>query len=84
VSACSDTRGRERTATVGGVSGEAVGGGAVGVRHARQRGREAAVGTPACGPDSVFKARVQRGKWWLTGGPLMSAISELKFTPRRK
>jgi hypothetical protein len=51
---------------VGGARGEAVGGGAVRVRHARRRG-----------PDSAFKACVRRGAgaWQprgdgtLTGGP---------------
>jgi hypothetical protein len=46
---------------VGGTRGEAVGGGAVRVRHMRRRGREAAVGMPTRGPDSAFKARVRRG-----------------------
>jgi hypothetical protein len=69
----------------------------------RRCGREAAVGTPACGPDSTFKARrvawhgrvaamrrrcavrwAWRGKHRLIGGPLMSVISGLKFTPIRK
>jgi hypothetical protein len=58
-----------------------------------------AVGTDANGTDSAFKAlrgrvvatwrrradrRARRGKRRLTGGPLMSAISELKCTPGRK
>jgi hypothetical protein len=47
-----DTRGREQTA--------AAGDGAVEARDAR-RGREAAVGTPACGPDIALKARERRG-----------------------
>jgi hypothetical protein len=61
VSVRSDTHGRERTVAVGGACGEAVGGGAVGARHVRRRGREVAVRTPAHGSDSAFKARVQRG-----------------------
>jgi hypothetical protein len=97
-SARSDTRGRERTTAVGGAHGEAVSGGAVKAWHVRRRGREAAVGTSARGPDSAFKApgrvaatrrwradrQARRGKRRLTGGPLRSVISELKFTPRRK
>jgi hypothetical protein len=66
-----------RSDTHGGACGKAVGAGAVGARHARRRGREAAVGTPARGPDSTFKARVwcgagawqPRGDGTLTGGP---------------
>jgi hypothetical protein len=58
MSARSDTRGRERTVVVGGTRVEVVGGGAVGARHVRRRGREAAVGTPTHGPVSAFKARV--------------------------
>jgi hypothetical protein len=42
---------------VSGGHGEAVGGGAVGARHARRRGREAAVGT-----------RVRRGTAWRSAG----------------
>jgi hypothetical protein len=69
----------------------AVGGGVV--------GRRAAVGTNTHGPESAFKARhgawqprndgaltggpsAERGR--LTGGPHMSAISELKFTTGQK
>jgi hypothetical protein len=65
----------------------------------RRRDRVAAVRTPAHGPDSAFKVRrgsvaatrrrradrwARSGKRRLTGGPLMSMISELKFTPERK
>jgi hypothetical protein len=69
----SNTRGRERIAAVNSAPGEAVGGGAVGARHVRRRGREAAVGTPTRSPDSAFKARYNAGVWQpcgaLTGGP---------------
>jgi hypothetical protein len=45
------------------------------VRDAARRGRVAAMRRR--GTDR----RAQRGKRWLTGGPLMSAISELNLLP---
>jgi hypothetical protein len=85
----SDTRSQERTMAVGGARGEAVDGGAVETpargpditfkaRHATRRGRVAAMRRRRA------DRQARRGKRRLTGGPLMLAISELKFTPGQK
>jgi hypothetical protein len=74
-SARSDTRCREWTTAVGGARGEAVGDGAVGARHVRRRGREAAVGTPA----RVWRgasAWQSRGDGALTGGPGAGKVAD--------
>jgi hypothetical protein len=76
----SDMCGQKRTAAVGGACGEAVGGGVVGARH-----RDGVVGRRLSGRRcAVLTAPLRRGVRRVTGGPLMSVISELKFTPEQK
>jgi hypothetical protein len=68
----SDTCGRERIAAASGARGEAVDDDTVGARDAR-RGREAAVGTLARGPDSALKVREWRDAAWARGSHAATA-----------